>query len=220
MSNKPVVIDLTHGIEEGMLTFTAPWHPPVSITQLGRIGLEGRETRKIELGTHTGTHMDAPRHFFKNGKTIDEIPLDRMQGEVTIADFSFLKDNEFVTKEMINNVNVTKRMIFKFGWGRYWGNKRFFTGWPFFRKDAAEYLISKGVELIAMDTPSPDDSRTPFGSEEDSQIHKLFLGNDVILVEYLANLESVKEYSGWNIAAIPLRINGADGSPARVFIYK
>ena len=62
------IIDLTHTIEEGMTTFESSWHPLVSIKQLGRFGFEGRETRKLTMGTHTGTHVDAPLHFIKNGK--------------------------------------------------------------------------------------------------------------------------------------------------------
>lgn len=57
------IVDLTHSIKEGMTTFDAHWHPFVSIKQIGRIGFEGRETREITFGTHTGTHVDAPLHF-------------------------------------------------------------------------------------------------------------------------------------------------------------
>lgn len=214
------IIDLTYDIEEGMTTFNAPWHPIVSITQLGRIGLEGRETRKISFGTHTGTHVDAPLHFIKNGKSIDEIPLDKLIGKVNIVDYLHLKDNEAVTKEMLREVAISERMLFKFGWGKYWGSKKYYMDYPFFTKEAADYLVSKGVCLIGCDTPSLDDSRIKPGGDEDSPVHKIFLENDVILVEYVANLEMVNDYEGWNIIVMPLKLEGADGSPARVCIYK
>jgi arylformamidase len=214
------IIDLTYHIEEGMTTFNAPWHPLVLIQQLGRHEFEGRETRKICLGTHTGTHVDAPLHFIKGGKSIDEIPLDKLVGKVTIVDFSYLKENEPVTKEMLSEVNITKRMLFKFGWGKYWNTKKYYMGYPFFTKEAANYLVSKNVELVAMDTPSPDDSRIKLGGKEDSPVHKIFLRNGVILVEYVANLEKINDYEGWNIIVMPLKIRDADGSPTRVCIYK
>ena len=94
------------------------------------------------------------------------------------------------------------------------------VGNPFFTKEAAEFLVSSNVELIAYDSPSPDDSRTKLGSDEDSLIHKIFLTNDIILVEYLANLDQVKDLQGWNISVNPLKIKSADGSPARVFLFK
>lgn len=214
------IVDLTYLVEEGMTTFNAPWHPLVSIKQMGRIGIEGRETRRISFGTHTGTHVDAPLHFIRDGKSIDEIPLHKLVGEITIVDYSYLKENGEVTKEMLSALKISKKMLFKFGWGKYWGNKKFYTDYPYFTKDAAEYLVSKNVEMIAYDTPSPDDSRTKLGSDVDSQIHKIFLSNGVILVEYIANLEQVTEYDGWSIVVMPLKIKNADGSPARVFIHK
>lgn len=219
------IIDLTYDMEDGMTTFSAPWHPRFSLTQMGRHGFEGRETRKVSFGTHTGTHTDAPLHFVKNGKSIEKVPLDKLVGEVTIVDFSHLEDNETITKEMMASINITKRMLFKFGWGKYWGTRKFYKDYPFFSKGAAEYLVSKNVELIAMDTPSPDDSHikleeNTLGSDKDSPIHKIFLNNGIALVEYIANLDKVKDYEGWNIIVTPLRIKGADGSPSRVFIYR
>lgn len=65
------IIDLTFPIHEGMTTFPVHWHPIVEISVLGRHGIENRETRKVLLGTHTGTHMDAPRHFIPDGMTVD-----------------------------------------------------------------------------------------------------------------------------------------------------
>lgn len=214
------IIDLTYYIEEGMLTFDAHWHPKVSIKQLGRIGIEGRETKEVTFGTHTGTHMDAPLHFVEGGVSIAEIPLDKLIGEVTITDFSYLSENEPVNEEMLRQVDITRRMLFKFGWGKHWGTKKYYAGYPFFTVQAAEYLISKGVELVAMDTPSPDDSRIKLGTSEDSQIHKIFLKHGIILVEYVANLEKIDDYEGWSIIVMPLKIKDADGAPARVCIYK
>lgn len=214
------IIDLTYPIEEGMLTFHAHWHPKVSIEQLGKIEVEGRESRKILFGTHTGTHVDAPLHFISNGKSIDEIPLSKLNGKITIIDFSDLEENASITKEMLQDKQISKKMLFKFGWGKNWGNPNFYFGYPFFTIEAAEFLISNNVELLAYDAPSPDDSRTKLGSNEDSIIHKIFLKNDIVLVEYLANLEQIQELDGWNISVNPLKIKGADGSPARVFLFK
>ena len=219
------IIDLTYNIEEGMATFSAHWHIPVEITQLGRHSFEGRETRKITFGTHTGTQVDAPLHFIKGGTSIENIPLNKLMGPVSIIDFSHLGSNGIVTREMLESITLKKKIIFKFGWGKYWNTKKLYQDYPFFSKEAAEYLVSIGVEMVAIDTPSPDDSRIRLqgeilGSSQDSPIHKIFLGNGVIIVEYLANLNDVNDYSGWNIIAFPLRIKGADGSPARICIYK
>ncbi|MBI5227917.1 cyclase family protein [Candidatus Micrarchaeota archaeon] len=215
------VIDLTYTIEEGMPTFGAPWHPHVSIKQIGRIAFEGRETREVTFGTHTGTQIDAPLHFIKNGKSIDQIDPVKLVGPVVIVDLSDLGENGVVTKDHLVNIKFEKKLLFKFGWGKHWYSKKFYQNWPYFSKEAAEYLVSKKIELVGFDTPSPDDSRSKLsGGEDDSPIHKIFLANDVILVEYVANLEKVVDYYGWNIVALPLRIKGADGSPARICLYR
>jgi arylformamidase len=218
------IVDLTYDIHEGMTTFDAPWHPKVSVKQLGRHGHEGRETREVTFGTHTGTQVDAPLHFISRGRSIEQMSLKKLIGPVTIIDFSNFKENAVVVPEVLRGLELKPRVIFKFGWGKYWGTRKFYKNYPFFSKEAARYLISKGVELVAMDTPSPDDGRIKIseviGEEQDSPIHKIFLKKGVILVEYLAGLNELKDYDGWTLVAAPLRIKGADGSPARVFIFK
>lgn len=104
------IIDLTHAIQKGMPTFKAHWHTPVSITQMGRIEVEGRETRKLVLGTHTGTHVDAPLHFTPGGNTIDKLPLNRLIGDVSIIDFTHFTENQMVTCDDIAALTITDRM--------------------------------------------------------------------------------------------------------------
>src|SRR5689334_103671 len=116
----PEVLDLTHDIHEGMLTFSAYWHPTVSIKQLGRIPSEGRETREARLGTHTGTHVDAPLHFVPNGMSIDQIPLSRLIGPVTIIDCRDLGENGIVRPDRIENLKLESRVLFCFGWDKHW----------------------------------------------------------------------------------------------------
>ena len=219
------IIDLTHPIEEGMITFECDWHPRTSIQQLGRLAQEGRESRKLEIGTHTGTHVDAPLHFIKGGATIDETSPAILMGEVSIVDFSHLKEDEAVTEEMLHEIKITPRMIFCYGWGKHWGTRKFYHHYPHLSPEAARYLVKKGLKLHGADIPSPDDSRINLtreikGTDKDSPIHKIFLSNNVVLVEYLANLDKVKELTGWHIAALPLKIKDSDGAPARVLLFK
>lgn len=213
------IIDLTYLINDEMITYPTPWHPKVSIKRLGKIEEVGRETRKIIIGTHTGTHIDAPLHFIKDGKSIEKIPLEKLIGDITIIDFSHLKENQPITKELLSEKPISKRMLFKFGWQKFWNNLEFYKNHPFFTEEAANYLVSNKVELIGYDTPSPDDSRNTKNSV-DSPIHKIFLGNEIILLEYVANMNMIKNYDGWKIVVAPLKVEGADGCPVRVFVYQ
>jgi len=219
------MIDLTYPIENEMPKFHAYWHPDVSIKSLGHHQKEGRSTLRLIVGSHTGTHIDAPLHFIEHGKSVDNIPLDRLIGPVTVIHLTHLHKNDPLQIEHIHHVSLkTKKLIFHFGWGKYWKTDSFYMDYPFFSKEVAQYLISKGIDFIGMDTPSPDDSRIiinkeTIGSDQDSPIHKLFLSNDIIIAEYLANLDTIPEKKDWQVIAMPLKIKDADGAPARICIY-
>ena len=213
--------DLTHQIYDGMPTFNAPWHPKVTVRQIGRIPREGRETRAVSLGTHSGTHIDAPLHFLAKGRAIDQAPLGSLLGKVAIADLSKLGPNSIVTKKMLEKVRLGERTIFKFAWSRHWGTKRFYTSYPCFSIEAAEFIASRGVKVVGMDTPSPDKNPNQLAAEdEDSPVHKLWLRKGITIIECLANLEGLHDYKGWTLVALPLKIAGADAAPARVLICK
>jgi arylformamidase len=219
------IIDLTYPIVHGMSHFAAPWHTDIFVEQMGTIECVGRETRKITLGTHSGTHMDAPLHFIPKGNSIDKIPLDRLIGDVTIIRLTNLPEDTCISRQMIEPFPLSRRIIFFTGRGQRWNTNAYYHGYPYLSLDAAQYLVDNGVDLIGLDTPSPDDSRTRIGNpainaDEDSPAHKFFLSHGVILVEYLANLESLKDYNGWKLIVMPLKIAGADGSPVRACLFR
>ena len=215
-----VIHDLTMCIKEGMQTFSAPWHPVVEITQLGRHGIENRETRKILIGTHTGTHVDAPRHFIPNGATLDQVPLDTLCGKAKIINFSALPECYEICAQDLENAfesTFSERVIFRFDWDKKaLMTNRYYTHHPFLSLEAAEWLVKKKVKLVGMDTPQPDNPLHSRTSEKDAQIHKYLLGNGVILVEYLVGLDAVRS-TCVDFFAAPLKIENSDGSPARCF---
>jgi arylformamidase len=211
------IIDLSLVIEEGMMTFPTPWHPVVEITILGRHGIEGRETRKIVLGTHIGTHADAPRHFVPNGGTIDEIPLDVLIGPATVVDFTDCRSlQEIDVPDLKRKIGekIPARLILRTGWSEYFGNLKFYNEYPFFSEGAAKWLVEQGVQLIAMDTPSPDNPAHSRGTAKDSPNHKVLLGAGVVLVEYLTNLKALTQ-TEVELIVMPLKLKACDGSPAR-----
>jgi arylformamidase len=211
------VIDLTLPIEEGMMTFPTHWHPMVEVTILGRHGIEDRETRKLVLGTHTGTHVDAPRHFVPNGGTVDETPLDVLIGPATILDFTNCRAlQEIDTPDLQRQFNgkIPPRIILRTGWSEHFGNMKFYSEYPFLSETAAQWLVDQGVRLIAMDTPSPDNPAHSRGTTKDSPNHKVLLGAGVVLVEYVTNLKAISA-SSVELIVMPLKLKGADGSPAR-----
>jgi len=214
------VIDLSMPIREGMQTFAAPWHPFVEVTQLGRHGIENRETRKLVLGTHTGTHVDAPRHFVPDGDTIDRVPLDRLVGPATVVDCSTFADRHPISaSELERAVDglPADRVILRFDWdAKALGTNRYYTDHAYLTEDAGRWLLDSGCRLAAMDTPQPDDPRNGRGAPLDAPLHKLLLGGGVILVEYLVNLSRLTVRRPTLVVA-PLLVADGDGAPARCF---
>lgn len=211
------IIDLTYPIHEGMTTYPRYWHPKVEIKQLGRLDIEGRETRRVMLGTHTGTHCDAPRHFIEDGQTIDLIPLDILIGTAVVFDFSKKRPLQEIAvsdfEEHLGN-NIPERLVLRFDWSDYWGTSEYYKNHPFISIDAAQWLVGKGMRLLAMDTPTPDRPSNIKDITKDSPVHKILLGKGIVLVEYLCNLKELKQ-SEIELIVLPLKIVDGDGSPAR-----
>lgn len=212
-----MIIDLSMGLDEGIITFPVHWHPLVEISIMGRLNIEGRETRKVTLGTHTGTHIDAPRHFIAGGKTVDEINLEACFGPARLIDFRDQHDRSEISIELLKSRvdgPVPHRIIFFFGWDTRASSLDYYKDHPYLTEESCQWLVDNGVKLVGMDTPMPDDPRNGRGCSKDSPNHKIFLGNNVILLEYLVNLEAIPS-KDFTLVAFPLKMIGCDGSPVR-----
>lgn len=184
---------------------------------MGSHGVENRETRKIVLGTHTGTHCDAPRHFIPGGQTVDTISLDTLIGPAFVVDFSDshpLQEMEVADFERRLGDRRPDRVVMRFDWSDQWGKTGYYTDHPSISQAAAHWLVNRGVRLLAMDTPMPDNPANSRGSRLDSPNHKVLLGNGVILVEYLCNLKELRQRE-IELIVLPLKILDGDGSPVR-----
>lgn len=213
------IIDLSLELDNSCMVCGTAWHPKMNIVSMGTIDDVGRNTHKITFGSHTGTHMDAPLHFIKDGIGIDKIDLSLACGPVTVADLSYIREGGAVKKEDIEHITVTERMLFIFGWDRNWKKDTYYKDFPYFSMEAVELLISKGMRLMAMDTPSPDPSGD-IGGFNDSCGHKMLLKNKVIIVEYLTNTAAIDIEKQYDIIALPLKLKDVDGSPARVILVE
>lgn len=211
------IIDLTFEIEQGMPTCGMPWHEQVEVRHLGELELVGRNTHAVTFGSHTGTHMDAPYHFIENGATIDQLDVANLCGKITVADFWDVPAGYEVSKSDVEKLNISEKMLFVFGWYRKWKTEEYYKNFPYFSEEAIEYMLARGLQFLAMDTPSPDNGNA-IGQKDDSPNHKKLLKNGVVIVEYLNNTKEVLRDCGYEITALPLKIAGSDGSPCRVIV--
>jgi kynurenine formamidase len=211
------LIDLTMTLREGLMTFPVHWHPTVEISQLGRLEVEGRETRKLVLGTHTGTHLDAPSHFIPNGATIENLDLDLFYGPAKVFDFSQVPDKTEISLQLVREKAgdvVPERVLFRYDWDSRLDSLEYYSHHPYLSEDACQFLVDSGVKLVGFDAPMPDDPRNGRGTENDSPNHSILLGSGVTILEYLVNLSKIPDRD-FLLSAFPLKISEGDGAPVR-----
>ena len=206
--------ELSHHISDRQQVF--PGHPSVRIKNWKTLSANGRSVQEISLGNHTGTHMDTPSHFFKEGACITAIPPERLFGEALVLDYTEKRRGDKITQSDLVDKNVTfprkAIVLLNTGWDRLFRNKEYLLDYPCLSLDAAEYLADGKINIIGMDFPSPG----PVGQEGD-EIHKLLLQNDILLIESMKNLDNVKTKD--KILAAPLAVKNCSGSPCRVFAF-
>lgn len=216
-----VPIDLTHPVRHGMLSFPSPNHPSPEVTVLARHETQGRMTRRLVLGTHTGTHLDAPLHFIADGEPVEAIAPSRLIGPAAVVDLSGFDALEEVSRAALEHAlggaPGHPRLLLRFDWSRRFGDLSFYSSSPYLSEDACRWLLDAGVDVLGMDTPSPDDPRNDHTSTSDSPNHHLLLSAGVVLLEYLTNLDHLSEEVF--LIALPLPIEGGDGAPMRAIAF-
>jgi len=205
------IIDLTHLIEGGMPVF--PGSQPPQIRKASTIEKDGFEEKILRIYSHTGTHMDAPAHLIRNGKTLEGYQAGRFFGKAFVIDASDL-EGEIITKTRLVGLEEKIRgadfVLFYTGWTRYWGEDEYYQNFPCLASDAATYLASFSLKGIGFDTISPD----PI---EDTCLtnHHIILEKEILIVENLKNLDSLLDEESFWFSAMPLKIIKGDGSPIR-----
>ena len=214
-------IDLSHALEEDIPAW--PTH-----ARFGRVLHESYDYgdpalhHGLTMSEHTGTHMDAPLHFIREGPAhygTDEIPLNRLVCRAATMDVTGLGAGDFLAMEHIEawekehgSIAPNDAVLVRYGWDERWAagpeGRRFLEDWPGLSGDAAEYLVEKGVSLVGCDTLAVDAA----GSETNPAHHAL-LGNEVYVVENLKNLDVLPPFALF--LALPLKIKGGSGSPVR-----
>lgn len=211
------LIDMTITYKNGMKGMSK-WHPVVKMERMAKLEEIGMNTSSLLLGSHIGTHMDAASHFIEGGYTIDQTPLENCIGEVTVVDLTFMEQGDAVKIENLKEYDLKPRIYLKFGWDRFIGQDKYNENFPYLTEEAAEYMLEKGVKLIAMDTLNLE--KTPALEGKKFIIHKTLLAANVILVEALVNSEKIDCSKTYDLIALPLKLDGLDASPCRVVMIE
>lgn len=205
--------DITLTISPDMVVW--PGDGPVEIYTTDTIaGGADANVSRIHMGVHTGTHIDAPRHFLEDGETVENLDIEMLCGRVYVLHVP--DDIDLITKDTIENSRIpprTKRVLFRTRNSNLWrdgDHTEFETNFVALHPEACELLIQRGVKLVGVDYLSV----APY--EEGVPTHVTLLEAGVVIVEGL-NLSEVSQ-GRYTMYCLPLKIEGVEGAPARAIL--
>jgi len=176
---------------------------------------DGWNAKTLHLYSHAGTHMDAPFHFDVNDQTIDEFEVNRFFCDSWVIPIDAYDGQKIKLNDLGKFADLIKEgdgVVLKTGWSAYVNEDKYRTKLPGIHEDLARWFVKRKINMLAVEPPSVADV---MDIEEVTKIHEILLGGDIIIVEGLTNLELLSQEKV-KLVALPLKIQGGDGAPARV----
>ena len=206
-------LDLTLTVSESIPNF--PGSPSPQFIAWSTIKDDGYNLELLFLSSHTGTHLDAPYHFTKKGAKIHQIPITRLIGDALLIKIKKVKDQTITKKDLLDferkngEIKNFSSIIFFTDWQKNLNKKFYFTNNPGLSKSATNYLVSKKINLVGIDSPSID-----LGTDKRFTVHKILAKNNILIVENLSNLEKIPTLE-FDFIILPLKLKDTTGSPVR-----
>lgn len=189
---------------------TYPGDPPLVFTQWNSISKgDSSNLTQITLSTHSGTHIDAPRHFIDGAGAVDDLPLGVLIGRARVVELAGAKE---IGRRELERVHVkgVERLLLKTDNSQLWGTSCFHEHFAAITPEGAHYLAECGVKLVGIDYLSIE----PFHGDGD--VHRTLLGSGVVVLEGI-NLTGVLP-GEYELICLPLKIAGGDGAPVRAVL--
>lgn len=190
-----------------------PGDPRPELKAVSTLETAGIQVSQLTLGTHTGTHLDAPRHFIPGGRTIDQLDLRTLVGLCQVIEV--VRADGHIARADLQGLPLYSgaRVLLKTRNSHRPSRQIVPSDFAALEPAAADYLCEQGVVLVGVDGPSID-----AGNTSDFPCHKRLLGADVLVVENLVLREVVPGIYG--LIAVPLNLLGADGCPIRALLTR
>ena len=209
------LIDLSHEIEHGMITYKG-LPAPLICDFLSREASKQKYSEttqfqigKIEMVANTGTYVDAPFHRYEQGKDLADLPLESL---VDLEGLVFRTPERVNGPELFGKAEVRgKAVLVHTGWARHWRTDRYFEGHPHLTEAAARWLKERGAAFVGIDSLNIDST-----SSGERPVHTLLLGADIPIGEHLCNLEQLPE-AGFRFHAAPVKVRGMGTFPVRAY---
>jgi arylformamidase len=203
--------DISLPICESLITW--PGDPPVRITPISHLSKGDQATvTRLDMGTHTGTHVDAPAHFVQGGAGVDSLDLNVLWGPALVVEEL---EADYLTAAVIEKLSIppgTERVLFHTRNSGRWAcdEHEFAEDYVAIEEDGARWLVEHGIRLVGVDYLSV----APFGAT--APTHQVLLRAGVVVVEGL-NLSGIAP-GAYQFVCLPLKIVGGDGAPARAIL--
>jgi kynurenine formamidase len=197
-----MLYDLTQSLNEDTPVY--PGDQKVKISPAGRIASDGFCDHLLTLGTHIGTHIDAPAHMIDNGKGLKDYPIERFVVSAICIDARKGFDADEISQHL---ERPGLGVLIYTGASNYFFEEKYWHDYPVLDNATVAAFIDKKVSIVGIDTGS-------FDSEEDFPVHKTLLGADILLLENLTNLAPLAG-KRFDLYALPIKLE-IDGAPARV----
>jgi arylformamidase len=202
--------DISMPIFPGMPSF--PGDPEVAITSLRSVARgDVYNVSAVAMGSHTGTHLDPPSHFYAEGASVDAIDLDLLNGPCEVVDAG--PGTRPVGREIVTRLpERTERVLFRTSNSARWANSlEFFSDYVGLLADAAPALVERGVRLVGWDALSIENDPT-----ERYPVHRALLAHGVVILEGILLAEVPP--GRYRLKCLPLRLRRGDGGPARALL--
>ncbi|KQR53400.1 cyclase [Leifsonia sp. Leaf336] len=213
-------VDLTHPL--GDETDVYPGDPEVRLEPHATIAADGFNLLAVQLGSQSGTHVDAPFHFAADGARVDELPLALFSGPAVIVDVSGLGPHGRIGRRQLDPLEDRLHegvvLLFRTGWSAHYGTERYYAH-PFLDADACSGALDCGVRTFGLDAPSIDETPIEEGSGKDYPCHRLIAAAGGVICENLTRLEDVT-FADPFVSLFPIPLSGADGAPVRAVAFR
>lgn len=205
------LFDVTIPLDENLPVY--PGNTPFSLEPIKRLSRgDSSNVSSFHLSAHSGTHVDAPRHFFDDGVGADALPLELLLGRARVIE---VESRSGVGRDELAGLDLSDdlRVLIKTRNSRLWGSREFRSDYVGVTEEGARYLLGQGVKVVGIDYLSVEQFKKP-----GAPAHRVLLGGGVVIIEGL-NLRDV-EPGTYEMLCLPLRVVGADGAPARVLLRR
>lgn len=216
----PTLIDLSHTVEDGLITYKGLPAPIIcdylSREASRRVYAPGTEFHigKIEMVANTGTYLDSPFHRYADGHDLAALELEQLAHLDGVLVRVPSEHGRAIDADCFAGLEVRgKAVLVQTGWSRHWKTDQYFEGHSFLTEAAANALKAGGAALVGIDSYNIDDT-----ADRRRPVHTILLGANILIVEHMCNLEAIPDGVPFRFYAVPVKVKNFGTFPVRAFV--